>query len=184
MSNEVVEIIKVVTNDGQDFTVIRNLIEKKSTTMKDLIDGVTDVTKDVIPLTNVNGKSFTYIVQWLTQHKDDPEPAPSTKTEEEQAAAEPHAISSSLPKDVKTIELSDWDKEFFDKLDRETQFELILATNYLDIRQMLQMLCQTIANSVLGKTPKQIYEMFNVKDELTPEEEEEVRKENPWLEDN
>jgi S-phase kinase-associated protein 1 len=36
----------------------------------------------------------------------------------------------------------------------------------------------------LGKTPKQVYEMFGVEKELTPEEEEEVRKENPWLEDN
>lgn len=183
MSDEAVEIIKVVTNEGQDFTVIRQLIERKSKTMRDLISGVDDVTKDVVPLPNVSGKSFGYIVQWLTLHKDDPEPEPSSKTEEE-AAAEPKAISAALPKDVKTIELTEWDKEFIDKLDYTTQFELILATNYLDIRQMLQQLCQTIANSVLGKTPTQIYEMFHVKDALTPEEEEEVRKENPWLEDN
>lgn len=41
----------------------------------------------------------------------------------------------------------------------------------------------TVALQVLGKTPDEIYAMFKVDQKLTPEEEELVRKENPWLED-
>ncbi len=42
---------------------------------------------------------------------------------------------------------------------------------------------RTVALQLLGKTPDEIYAIFDVKEKLTPEEEELVRKENPWLED-
>ena len=63
-------------------------------------------------------------------------------------------------------------------------FELIHAANYLDIRPLLDLLCRTVANSVIGKTEDEVYEMFGVKEKLTEEELAEVRKENPWLEDD
>jgi S-phase kinase-associated protein 1 len=35
----------------------------------------------------------------------------------------------------------------------------------------------------LGKTPEQIRTTFNIKNDFTPEEEEQVRKENEWCEE-
>ena len=35
---------------------------------------------------------------------------------------------------------------------------------------------------LLGKTPEEIRKAFNIKNEFTPEEEEQIRKENEWCE--
>ncbi|CAL6429820.1 unnamed protein product [Bathycoccus prasinos] len=79
---------------------------------------------------------------------------------------------------------SEDDKKNFDleyvKVDQATLFELILAANYLDIKDLLDLCCQTVANMIKGKTPAEIRKTFNIKNDFTPEEEEEVRKENQW----
>lgn len=89
----------------------------------------------------------------------------------------------------------------FCKVDQATLFELILAANYLDIRPLLDLTCKTVANMIKGilpplsscieekltyppgKTPEEIRKTFNIKNDFTPEEEEQVRKENEWCEE-
>merc|ERR1711977_98236 len=66
-------------------------------------------------------------------------------------------------KETKEDEKNNWDQEFV-KVDDDTLFSLILAANYLDIKSC--------------KTPQEIRRRFNIKNDFTPEEEEEVRKEN------
>jgi len=36
---------------------------------------------------------------------------------------------------------------------------------------------------IKGKTPEEIREMFNIEDDLTEEEKEQIRKENEWCEE-
>jgi S-phase kinase-associated protein 1 len=40
--------------------------------------------------------------------------------------------------------------------------------------------CQTVADIIKGKTPEEIRAYFHIKNDFTPEEEEEVRRENQW----
>ena len=54
------------------------------------------------------------------------------------------------------------------------------AANYLDIKSLLDLTCQTVADMIKGKTPEEIRKTFNIKNDFTPEEEEEVRRENQW----
>ncbi len=65
--------------------------------------------------------------------------------------------------------LNDPDSKQFDseltKLDKETLFELILAANYLDIKPLLDLTCQTAANLIKGKTTEEIKKIFNIVDE-------------------
>ena len=76
-----------------------------------------------------------------------------------------------------------WNDEFI-KMDDEILFELILAANYLDINSLLELTCQTVANYIKScKTPKEIRRRFNITNDFTPEEEEEIRSENAWCED-
>ena len=72
---------------------------------------------------------------------------------------------------------------FFVQVDQGTLFELILAANYLDIKGLLDVTCKTVANMIKGKTPEEIRKTFNIKNDFTPSEEEQVRKENEWCEE-
>ncbi|KAE9448608.1 hypothetical protein C3L33_19494, partial [Rhododendron williamsianum] len=55
-----------------------------------------------------------------------------------------------------------------------------LAAENLKIKSLLDLTCQTVADMIKGKTPEEIRKTFNIKNEFTPEEEEEVRRENAW----
>nr|KJB17604.1 hypothetical protein B456_003G007300 [Gossypium raimondii] len=68
-------------------------------------------------------------------------------------------------------ELKSWDADFV-KVDQATLFDLILG--------LLDLTCQTVADMIKGKTPEEIRKTFNIKNDFTPEEEEEVRRENQW----
>ena len=68
-------------------------------------------------------------------------------------------------------------------MDQGTLFELILAANYLDIKGLLDVTCKTVAEMIKGKTPEEIRRTFNIKNDFTPNEEEQVRKENDWCEE-
>lgn len=71
----------------------------------------------------------------------------------------------------------------FSQVDQGTLFELILAANYLDIKGLLDVTCKTVANMIKGKTPEEIRKTFNIKNDFTASEEEQVRKENEWCEE-
>jgi S-phase kinase-associated protein 1 len=43
----------------------------------------------------------------------------------------------------------------------------------LDIKSLLDLGCKTVANMIKGKTPGEIGETFTIKNDFTPEEEEE-----------
>lgn len=59
-------------------------------------------------------------------------------------------------------------------------FFFLQAANYLNIKGLLDLTCQTVADMIKGKTPEEIRKTFNIKNDFTPEEEEEVRRENQW----
>jgi S-phase kinase-associated protein 1 len=77
----------------------------------------------------------------------------------------------------------EWASEFCKKLDQETLFELILASNYLDIRSLLNATCRTVTDMIRGKTPEEIRKSFNNKNDFTPEEEDRLSKENEWCDE-
>lgn len=50
------------------------------------------------------------------------------------------------------------------------------AANYLDIKGLLDVTCKTVANMIKGKSPEEIRKTFNIKNDFTPAEEEQVSK--------
>ena len=126
--------------------------------------GVEEEDEDPIPLPNVNGAIMRKVIEWASHHRGD---APPPEDEDF--------------KDKKLEEIDAWDQEFL-KVDQGTLFELILAANYLDIKGLLDVTCKTVANMIKGKTPEEIRKTFNIKNDFTPEEEEQIRKENEWCE--
>ena len=54
------------------------------------------------------------------------------------------------------------------------------AANFLNIKGLLDLTCKTVADMMTGKSLPEIRKMFHIINDYTPEEEEQVRKENQW----
>lgn len=84
-----------------------------------------------------------------------------------------HAESSS--EDLKI-----WEAEFM-KVDQPMLYELLVGANYLEIPKLLDLAYQAVADMIKGKSVDEIRRMFNIKNDFMPEEEDAIRKENPWV---
>ena len=142
------------SSDGENFEV-DEAVALESQTIKHMIED--DCADNEIPLPNVTSKILSKVLEYCKKHVD--------------AAAD----KEKTPDD----ELKVWDADFV-KVDQNTLFDLILAANYLNIKSLLDLTCQTVADMIKGKTPEEIRKTFNIKNDFTPEEEEEVRRENQW----
>jgi len=158
--------IQLQSSDGEVFRVDIE-IAKQSVTIKTMLEdlGMDEDEEEPVPLPNVNAAILKKVIQWCTYHKDDPPPPEDDENKEK-----------------RTDDISSWDSDFL-KVDQGTLFELILAANYLDIKGLLDVTCKTVANMIKGKTPEDIRKTFNIKNDFTPSEEEQVRKENEWCEE-
>ncbi|KAL6346667.1 hypothetical protein AAG906_000285 [Vitis piasezkii] len=146
--------ITLRSSDGEAFD-LEEVVAVESQTIKHMIeDGCAD---NAIPLPNVTSKILAKVIEYCKKHVETPK-------------AEEHAVND---------ELKAWDADFV-KVDQATLFDLILAANYLDIKSLLDLTCQTVADMIKGKTPEEIRKTFNIKNDFTPEEEEDVRRENQW----
>ncbi|XP_058796271.1 S-phase kinase-associated protein 1-like [Phymastichus coffea] len=158
--------IKLKSSDDQVFDVDVK-VAQQSVTIKTMLEdlGFTEEEEEEpIPLPNVVGPILKKVLEWATYHKDDPPLVEDENSEK------------------RTDDICDWDMEFL-KVDQGTLFELILAANYLDIKRLLDVTCKTVANMIKGKTPEEIRKTFNIKNDFTPAEEEQVRKDNEWCEE-
>ncbi|KAL5541267.1 hypothetical protein UlMin_042489 [Ulmus minor] len=112
-----------------------------------------------IPLPNVTSKILSKVIDYCKKHVETPKLDECATTVDD--------------------ELKAWDADFF-KVDQATLFDLILAANYLNIKSLLDLTCQIVADMIEGKTPEEIRKTFNIKNDFTPEEEDEVSGENQW----
>lgn len=163
-------IIKISSSDNEVFSVPRNVI-RLSTTINTLLqdlgldDDESNQAQDPIPVQNVTAPVLRKVISWCQYHYNDAAPSDDQDNREK-----------------RTDDIASWDVEFL-KVDQGTLFELILAANYLDIKGLLDVTCKTVANMIKGKSPEEIRRTFNIKNDFTPEEEEQIRKENAWCED-
>ena len=56
-------------------------------------------------------------------------------------------------------------------VEEEELFELILASNYLDINPLLELACAKVASLIKNKSIEEIRKFFNIENDFTPEEE-------------
>jgi len=78
--------------------------------------------------------------------------------------------------------VQEWYADFVD-VEKDILFELILAANYMDCKPLMDLTCATIASMIKGNTPEEIRKIFNFVNDLTPEEEANIREENKWIEE-
>ncbi|KAI9004625.1 hypothetical protein HDU85_000972 [Gaertneriomyces sp. JEL0708] len=158
-------MVKLLSSDNQEFSISKE-IACQSILIKNMLEDLSENESDdnPIPLPNVSGPILQKVIEFATYHKDDP----------------PHLEDDLKPKSSEDIE--EWDRDYMN-VDQGTLFEIILAANYLDMKALLDLGCKTVANMIKGKTVEEIRRTFNIVNDFTPEEEEQIRKENEWCED-
>ncbi|TYI42710.1 hypothetical protein ES332_A01G117800v1 [Gossypium tomentosum] len=58
--------------------------------------------------------------------------------------------------------------------------QMIMAANYLDAKDLLEMLTQAVADRIKNKSVEYVRKVFGIENDYTPEEEAELRKQNEW----
>ncbi|CAM8938350.1 unnamed protein product [Rhodiola kirilowii] len=145
--------ITLLSSDGESF-IVDEIVALESQTIKHMVED--DCADNGIPLPNVTSKILAKVIEYCKKHVE--------AVKDEGGAGD---------------DLKAFDSEFV-KVDQATLFDLILAANYLNIKGLLDLTCQTVADMMKGKNPEDIRKIFNIKNDFTPEEEEEVRRENQW----
>jgi S-phase kinase-associated protein 1 len=141
------------SNDGEIFEV-EQAVAMKSQMIKYVIED--RCSDDTIPIPGVTSAILSKVLEYCKKHVASVEDGTSDHDD-----------------------LKKWDAEFLE-VDQATLYGLIEAANYLNIKSLLDLTCQAIADMMTGKTLEEIRKTFDIVNDFTPEQEEEVRRENAW----
>uniref|UniRef100_A0A1D1XIN7 SKP1-like protein n=1 Tax=Anthurium amnicola TaxID=1678845 RepID=A0A1D1XIN7_9ARAE len=156
------------TSDGEEFVVDEEVAARSQTLKLIIDDGVTGAS---IPLENVTSGVLPKVIEYCEKH---------AQVDAKHAAfLRPFCDGTELMDTVIDEELNSWDAKFVN-VDQATLFEIMLAANYLEIKSLLDLTCKTVADKMRGKSIKEIRDIFHIQNDYTPEEEEEVQRENQW----
>lgn len=146
----------LTSKDGESFEITEKA-SKLSTLITTAISGNQDDTD--VPLPAVNGSILALIVQYLNYHATSPVP------------------ENNLPEKLKSNVFADnveskWDVTFIEETvmnnkdtAKETLYDLIKASNYMEIKPLLHLGCAKVASMIKGKS------LDKIKDILSPETE-------------
>ncbi|CAA7046554.1 unnamed protein product [Microthlaspi erraticum] len=112
-----------------------------------------------IPLTNITSDILSKVIKYCKKHV---------------------VIVSNGDGGSTEAELKEWDAKFVNDIDQSTLFHLIMAADFLNIKTLLNLTFQTVADMISGKTSEEIRAFLNIENDFTPEEEANMRQENSW----
>ena len=157
------EKVTLVTSEGEEVEVDKE-IAIKSVLIKSMIDDSS--ADESIPLPNVKKAILDKVIEFCNYIRDNPSPE--------------------IEKPLKTANMSEivapWFVKFVD-LEKEVLFEIILAANFLDIKPLLELSCAKVASLIKGKSIPEIRSYFDIENDFTPEEEQQIMEENKWAEE-
>ncbi|GMI67071.1 SKP1-like 4 [Hibiscus trionum] len=138
--------------DGKAFEV-EEAVAVQSEMIKNMIED--DCANEEIPLPDITGEILSKVIDYCKMHVDW-----ENKSDDQ----------------LKARDAAD----FIARVDLNTLYYLIMAANFLNVKSLLDLTCQKVADIIKGKSPEEIRTTFNIKNDFTPEEEEELRKKNAW----
>lgn len=149
---------------------------KLSGLLKDMLDDQQESNDAIIPIPNVSGPTLKLVLEYMEYHSTN-------------SRAEP--IEKPLKTKIESL-LCEWDSNFlFQKLIRnhderqhEVLIDVIMAANFLNVKDLLDLTCACVASMIRGKSAEQIRTLFNIENDFSPEEEEKIREENRWCEES
>ncbi|KAG8050410.1 hypothetical protein GUJ93_ZPchr0009g1885 [Zizania palustris] len=164
-------MIMLCSSEGDMFEVSKE-VAMESQTIRQMIEDNCTATKIMLP--NISTMVLSKVIEYCSKHVD--------ARRQLSRADGVDSIVELADGAIKAIEV---ELETFDSMfvhiDQSTLYDIILAAKYLHIEGLLDLTCQTVADMIKGKTPAEIRKTFNIKNDFTPEEEEKIRRENPWI---
>lgn len=158
------EKVKLLCSDGEVVEVDVDVAEK-SVLIKGLIDD--SGTDDEIPLPNVKKPILERVIVFCEHLKNN----------------QPPEIEKPLRSTDMSVVVGQWHADYIN-LEQEELFELIMASNYLDIKPLLELACAKVASMIKNKSVQEIRKFFNIENDFTPEEEQQIMEENKWAEES
>ena len=158
------KMITLVSSDGEKMQVTAKAAQR-SQLVKGIIEDYPDDAE--VPLNNVKSNILKKIKEYLDHYQD----------------TDPKEIERPLASQNFQECVDPWDFEFIN-VDLDLIFEIMLASNYMDIKPLLELATSKVASIIKGKTPEEIRKTFNIQNDFTPEEEQQIREENQWCLDN
>lgn len=156
-------IVKVKSSDDREFSLPMKAA-RLSVTIKNMLQDLGwDEGEEAFPLPGIEGGILEKVIEYCNHH--------AGESQEDKDEAK------------KDDEPTGFDQEFLRDMDQSTLFKLILAANFLDIKSLLDLTCKHVAGMIKNKSVEEIRQQFNIKNDFTPQEEEQVRRENEWIED-
>lgn len=151
--------IRIVTGNSQYFEVDAG-VANQSKTIRDML-AETGNPKDTIPLPNVTSDILALVLKYCKHHAT--------------AGGNEGTTATMTAEDTRR-----WDEEFVAELkgDLSVLFTVVLAANYLNVPPLLDLVTQAVANMIKGKSAPEIRATFNIQNDFTREEEEEIIREN------
>ncbi|KAK3904420.1 Skp1 family, dimerization domain-containing protein [Staphylotrichum tortipilum] len=70
-----------------------------------------------------------------------------------------------------------WDQQFFGALEPDMLGEILVATNYLEIKPMYDIACQMVVNVICSRNTVEMRTILNIQSDLTGEQEHAIRSE-------
>ena len=156
-------IIFLIPSEGE-----KEEISLKAALRSGLIKSIIEINPDSteIPL-KLDSSILKKVKEYLEHYKD----------------KEPLEIERPLPSNNFKECVDEWDYNFTD-IGLDIIFELILASNYLDIKSLLELGSAKISSILKGKTTEELKNIFNITNDFTPEEEQQIIEENKWCMEN
>ncbi|OVA10211.1 SKP1 component [Macleaya cordata] len=162
MSKAGKKVIILKSSDGVIFEV-DEAVALESETIKQMIED--DCADGGIPLPNVRGNILAKVIQYCKKHV---KTSTSSKDDDDD---DDDDLKENLKK---------WDANFMKMIDQVTLFDIIMAANYLNIKSLMELTCQTVADMIKDKSVEDVRKIFNIVNDFTPEEEAAIRQENQW----
>ena len=143
----------LVSSDNQKIEIDTESAQK-SHLLKGLLADFNNQQQEPIQLPDIKYDILKKVVEYLTYYKD--------KT--------PKDIPKPMPSSNLNEVIDEWDVNFINSIELDNVFDLINASNYMDIASLLDLSCAKIASLMKGKTAQEIRTMFNIECDLTEEE--------------
>jgi S-phase kinase-associated protein 1 len=156
---EMMQTVRLRGKDGEAVEVPENVITASSPTIKAAIDN--GACAGVVELPTLTAATLSRVVEYVKKHFG--------------SGGDGYDPLSRFDDDP----LSRFDADFVN-VDNDTLIDLIEAATLLDIGGLLDLTCKAVAEQMKGRPIVEIRKKFNIVNDYTEEEEEEVRRENSW----